>query len=206
MDAAQNDLARNRPGDAVRRKIAELQPNAFLRFVNCRLPGSEIRSWHQGLIGELVTGRRLNRLKLRGWRILHAVQWDSGSDIDHLAIGPAGVFAINSKHHKGKSVWYGDRAITVNGTSTRYVAISQSEAKRVSQALSRHCGFQILVRPVISVVHAAKVKVKNAAPPVLVLSADEINRTLSGLLPTLTRDQIDRIYTVARNPRTWSGA
>jgi hypothetical protein len=29
--------------------------------------------------------------------VVHAIQWATGADIDHLAIGPAGVFSINSK-------------------------------------------------------------------------------------------------------------
>ncbi|MEU8851250.1 nuclease-related domain-containing protein [Streptomyces sp. NPDC048564] len=204
MTAAPNDFALNRPGDAVRRKIIELQPNTLMRLVGRWLPGTEIHSWCNGLVGERVTGRRLSRLKGRGWRILHAVQWDSGADIDHLAIGRAGVFAINSKRHKGKSVWYGDHAITINGTSTRHVVISQREARRVAQTLSRRCAFEVSVRPVISVVHAAKLKVKNAAPSVLVLPVEEVDRTLSGLSPLLTQDQVDRVYAVARDPRTWT--
>ncbi|MFJ9023636.1 nuclease-related domain-containing protein [Streptomyces sp. NPDC102259] len=84
--------------------------------------------------------------------------------MDHLAIGPAGVFAINSKRHRGKSVWYGDAAITVNGATTRHIAISQSEARRIARVLSRHCGVAVPVRPVISVVHAARLTVKSANP------------------------------------------
>ncbi|MDX3693108.1 nuclease-related domain-containing protein [Streptomyces europaeiscabiei] len=140
----------------MRRKIQELQPNPLLRLIGRWAPGSEIRSWADGLTGECVTGKRLARLNGRGWLTLHAVQWPSGADIDHLAIGPAGVFSINSKRHRGKTVWYGDSAITINGASTRHVAISQSEARRVSRALSRRCGVEVPVRPVISVVHAAK--------------------------------------------------
>jgi hypothetical protein len=34
-------------------------------------------------------------LKARGLRILPAIRWPSGADIDHLAIGPAGVFTVN---------------------------------------------------------------------------------------------------------------
>ncbi|MEV0183705.1 nuclease-related domain-containing protein [Streptomyces sp. NPDC050625] len=94
------------------------------------LPGSDIRSWSDGLIGERVTGRRLDKLRGRGRLTLHAVQWASGADIDHLVIGPADLFSANSKRHRGKSVWYGDTAITVNGASTRHIAISQSEARR----------------------------------------------------------------------------
>ncbi|MFI6248480.1 nuclease-related domain-containing protein [Streptomyces sp. NPDC051016] len=205
MERLLDDLARNRPGDAVRRKIQELQPNPVLRLINSWIPGSEIRSWSDGLTGELITARKLDKLKRRGWFALHAIQWPSGADIDHLAIGPAGVFAINSKRHRRKTVWYGDSAITINGTATRHISISQSEAKRVSRALSRGCGVNVPVRPVISVVHAARLTVKNANPPVLVLDVAHLGRALSGLSPTLLPDQVARIYDVARDARTWSG-
>ncbi|MBO1336704.1 nuclease-related domain-containing protein [Streptomyces sp. VRA16 Mangrove soil] len=204
MGSVQGDLARNRPGDAVRRKIRELQPNAVRRLLDRWSRDSEIRSWADGLVGERVTGRRLDRLERHGWFVLHAVQWASGADIDHLLIGPAGVFTINTKRHKGKVVWYGDHAITVNGSSTRYIAISQAEARRAAKVLSRACGFAVSVRPVISVVHAAKITVKGAAPPVLVLPVTDLPRVLTGLSPVLSSDQTARIYDVARDPRTWA--
>ncbi|MEU9158521.1 nuclease-related domain-containing protein [Streptomyces sp. NPDC048417] len=205
MQQVVGDLAQNRPGDAVRRKIQELQPHPVLRLVKRWVPGSEIRSWSDGLTGELVTARKLNKLKRHGWFTLHAIQWPSGADIDHLAICAAGVFAINSKRHRGKAVWYGDTAVTVNGAATRHIAISQSEANRVSRVLSRCCGVDVPVRPVISVVHATKLTVKKANPPVLVLEVGHLDRTLSGLSPTLTPDQVARIFAVARDARTWSG-
>ncbi|MEV1026974.1 nuclease-related domain-containing protein [Streptomyces sp. NPDC050264] len=155
-------------------------------------------------MGEQVTGRKLDRLKRHGWFILHAVQWASGADIDHLIIGPAGVFTINSKRHKRKTVWYGDRAITVNGSSTQHIGISQAEARRVARVLSQACRFPVPVRPAISVVHAAKVTVKGAAPPVLVLPAEDLGRVLTGLSPVLPPGQAARIYEVARDPRTWA--
>lgn len=204
MRSEESDLALNRPGDAVRRKLAELEPNALKRSLG-RWVNPELRSWRDGLIGERVTGRQLNRLRRQGWHVLHAVQWPSGSDIDHLAIGPAGVFTVNSKRHKAKAVWYGDHGITVNRTPTRHIVISQHEARRTARILSRRCGFPVVVRPAIAVVHAAELTVKQAAPPVLVIAADEMARSLSGLSPLLSKDQVEQIYAVARQPRTWAG-
>ncbi|MFC9131629.1 nuclease-related domain-containing protein [Streptomyces sp. NPDC057099] len=187
----------------MRRKIHELQPNPLLRLLDRWRPESEIRSWSDGLTGERITGKRLNSLRSRGWFTLHAIQWASGADIDHLAIGPAGVFSINSKRHRGKAVWYGDSAITVNGSVQRHIAVSQSEARRVSRALSRSCGIDVPVRPVISVVHAAKLTVKNANPPVLVLAVEHLDRVLSGLAPMFDADRVAHIYGAARDARTW---
>ncbi|MFD8300085.1 hypothetical protein ACFV13_28185 [Streptomyces bauhiniae] len=57
----------------------------------------------------------------------------------------------------------------------------------------------------ISAVDAAKLTVKSANPPVLVLEVEHLDRVLSGLTPTLSIDQVARIYVVARRGRTWSG-
>ena len=44
-------------------------------------------------------GAELNRLGRHGWRVLHSIRLANRVDIDHLPIGPGGVFSINTKHH-----------------------------------------------------------------------------------------------------------
>lgn len=48
------------------------------------------------LDGEMATGEELNQLMLSGWRVFHDVQAD-GFNIDHVVVGPAGVFAVETK-------------------------------------------------------------------------------------------------------------
>ncbi|MCX4396874.1 MULTISPECIES: nuclease-related domain-containing protein [unclassified Streptomyces] len=164
-----------------------------------------MRSWALGLVGERTTGRRLNTLRRAGWRVLHSVQWPSKSDIDHLVIGPPGVFTINSKFHKGKTIWYGDHAITVNRAPTRHIVAGEHEARRTSRTLSDRCGFLVPVRPVIAIVGAARVSVKNAAPPVLVVDGARVHAVLSGLTPVLSPERVEHIFSVARQRETWTG-
>ncbi|WP_228450124.1 nuclease-related domain-containing protein [Streptomyces alkaliterrae] len=202
-----DDFAANQPGDAIRRKLAELEPSAVRRCL-ARWSGSEsareLRSWQRGLAGERYTARRLRSLG-RDWHVLHAVQYSSGTDVDHLVIGPGGVFSVNSKHHKGKKVWYGDRGVTVNGASTRHIPASRGEARKASAILTRASGFAVEVRPVLAVVGAAKITVRQSAPPVLLVAADDLARRLSGLPPVLLPAQVNRVYAAARSARTWSG-
>lgn len=157
-----------------------------------------------GLAGERLVGGRLNRLRRGGWKVLHSIQLPSGSDIDHLVIGPPGVFTVNTKHHKGKSVWQGDHAITVNRSTTRYLPISESEAERVGRVLSARSGFLVPVRPVLAVVGAASVTTKSALPPVVLLvDGSRVDQRLSGLTPVLAQEQVDALFAVARQPQTW---
>ncbi len=62
-------------------------------------------SWRQGAIGERHTAQRLAKhLEGSGVRLLHdrRVPRHGQANIDHIAVGPAGVLVIDSKSHRGK--------------------------------------------------------------------------------------------------------
>ena len=60
------------------------------------------RAWADGARGERATARRLRRLERQGYVVLHDLQVPgSRANVDHLAIGPAGVFVIDSKYYRG---------------------------------------------------------------------------------------------------------
>ncbi|MEV7175993.1 nuclease-related domain-containing protein [Kitasatospora sp. NPDC093679] len=201
------DLALNKPGDALRRKIAEEEPSWWKRRFAYWLSRetTSAHSWAVGLRGERLVGGRLDRLRRDGWKVLHSVQPPSGgADIDHLVIGLPGVFVVNTKHHRGAAVWQGDHAVTVNRASTQYVPISQREGARVSRLLSGRCGFQVPVQPVIAVLGAASITVTSELAPVLLLDGKEADRRLSGRTPRMSAEQVERVFTVARDSRTWA--
>ncbi|MFC8454609.1 nuclease-related domain-containing protein [Kitasatospora sp. NPDC057223] len=201
------DLALNVPGASIRRKIDELEPSWLKRRLAYWLgkERTEAHTWAVGLRGERLVGGRLNRLRRDGWRVLHSVQFSSGTDIDHLVIGPPGVFTVNTKHHRGAAVWQGDYAITVNRAATPYVPVSQSESAKVARMLSARSGFSVPVQPVIAVVGAASITIGSALAPVLLLDGADVDRRLSGRSPQLLGDQVERIFAVARDSRTWLG-
>lgn len=55
-------------------------------------------SWNYrlGALGEHVVARELDQLMREGYRVYHDVQFD-GWNIDHVVIGPKGVFAVETK-------------------------------------------------------------------------------------------------------------
>ena len=84
------------------------------RFFGVSPLGREAEPWYVGALGELEVARRLSALG-PGWYVLHSVPVGTGaSDLDHIVIGPAGVFTINTKHHRGQRVWVGAKRILVN--------------------------------------------------------------------------------------------
>jgi hypothetical protein len=66
---------------------------------------SETRAWRTGARGERATARRLRPLQQQGWVVLHDLAIPgSKANVDHVAIGPGGVFVIDSKRWRGY-VW-----------------------------------------------------------------------------------------------------
>ncbi|SOE11860.1 Nuclease-related domain-containing protein [Streptomyces sp. 2323.1] len=202
--SSSQDLATNEPGASLRRRIEEVEPSPLLRTLKRWFKlDAELRPWETGLQGERIAGKSLNRLRRDGWYVLHSVELPSGADIDHVAIGPPGVFTINTKHHRGSKIWLGDHAAMVNGQSTPYVRNSLFEAQRAARLLTHTCGFPVTVHPVLAVVGAAIVTVRTAAPSVRLIDGTHAARELSGLSPVLTPPDIERIYAAAREGDTW---
>ncbi|ARQ69899.1 nuclease-related domain-containing protein [Streptomyces marincola] len=201
-----DDLAANRPGEALLAKLAELRPS-FWRYLLTKLLGraSEADSWRKGLRGEQKAGAELERLTGRGWRVLHSIPLPRDVDIDHLLIGPGGVFSINTKHHSGAHIWVGDDSVKIADRSYPYVRKSRAEARRASAALTRACGFPVEVSPVLAFVDARKVVVVPSLHDVRVVGHREI-ATMKTLTGVWSAASVENIYMMARDRRTWSRA
>ncbi|MGI3197663.1 nuclease-related domain-containing protein [Streptomyces sp. GLT-R25] len=160
-------------------------------------------SWRKGLAGERIAGAKLDRLKRRGWHPLHSILLPSGADIDHLLIGPGGVFCLNTKHFRNARIWVGDAAVKVNGGQGRpYVRNSRHEGRRASAVLTRACGFTVDVAPVLIFVSAANIVVEPSLRDVKVIKDGEIS-AFRRHERVLAPEEIDSVYAVARDRRTW---
>jgi hypothetical protein len=78
---------------------------AFAALVGWRLrfrPSEQARTWHRGAQGERHTARLLDRLTRNGFVMFHDLAVPgSAANVDHLVIGPTGVFVIDSKQWIG---------------------------------------------------------------------------------------------------------
>ncbi|MGW0595509.1 nuclease-related domain-containing protein [Streptomyces sp. NPDC002776] len=199
-----DDLAQNRPGAVVLEAMAARGPSTVQRtWAKLLKRSSEWDSWYVGLEGERRVGRELQRLAAYGWRVLHGVPKSNGGDIDHLLIGPGGVFTINTKCHQGASVWVGDEMAKVNGgRPVPYAAASKAEAAYVQRVLERHTGAVVPVEPVLVFVGVATLHRAVTQYTVRIYQEREVS-ALGPLAGKLTADQVDQVYTVARHRRAW---
>jgi hypothetical protein len=79
--------------------LAAVAASGGLRF---RLSPDAV-AWRRGAAGERRTARLLAVLERHGWAVLHDLAIPgSRANIDHVVIGPGGVFVIDSKHYRGR--------------------------------------------------------------------------------------------------------
>ena len=71
-------------------------------YLDAREEGpSYIERWREGRDGERATGRMLRKLKRDSWRSFHDLADGEHWNLDHISIGPGGVFLIDSKRRRG---------------------------------------------------------------------------------------------------------
>lgn len=139
--------------------------------------------------------------------MLHAVPvGERGSDIDHVLIGPGGVYTVNTKTHPGGRVWVGRNAVRVNGHAVPYLRKSRFEAQRAERLLSASVGFPVTVRPVLVFLTGTlipNVTVKEQPDDVLVLDRMDVPGVFRRAPSRLAPGQVEAVFEQARRLTTW---
>ena len=88
-----------------------------------------VAAWEAGATGERATGGVLAGLDPAVWSVFHDVRWPGRlrANIDHVAIGPAGVFVIDSKNWSGH-VTVKNGVLRQNGYSREKEVVGGAEA------------------------------------------------------------------------------
>jgi hypothetical protein len=114
------------------------------------------RAWRDGARGERATARRLRALERHGYTVLHDLQVPrSRANLDHLVIGPSGVWVLDSKYYRGAlhqapdgMLWHGRWPLA------QQIATVVWEAMQLTEALELEP--EVPVTPLL-IVHRASV-------------------------------------------------
>lgn len=203
-------LSSRSAGYAVAEKCLQVQADAEARDPSLR-SASGVRlhddawSWYVGALGEIEVGKMLKELGPE-WFVRHAVPIGAGTkDVDHLVIGPAGVFAINTKHHDGAAVWVGDHVVRINGVNQHHVKQAEKDGLDVHRRLSGKLGLPVTVTPVVALLNAKSIKDGRAVDnrQVEVLDASQLVAWLSAQGRRVGTAELDLIKLAAEEPETW---
>jgi hypothetical protein len=98
---------------------------------------NSITAWQTGAEGELRTGRLLEPLEREGFRILHDRKIPgSRANIDHIVIGPPGIFVVETKSLGGSLQIRGNDVFVAGRRKTRMIDEVKREALAVQTALT----------------------------------------------------------------------
>ena len=202
------DLATNRAGAEAREQALAAREAAPVKTFLARALGvhTDERAWRIGADGEEKVAAQLAKAARKDprWRFLHAIPvGDRGSDIDHLIIGPGGIFTVNAKHHPGAKIWIGGDTFLVDGNRQPYIRNSRHEAARAAKLLTAACGFSVYVEGLIVTVNADDVTVKKAPNGVDVVPRMQVAKWLLRHGDIHNGEALDAIFDAARRSTTW---
>ena len=124
---------------------------AVFRFFRVR---RDVEALRQGRDGEKDVGQKLEALRKNGYQVFHDLIGD-GFNIDHVLIGPSGVFTIETKTHSKRtgnpSVVFDGEKILIDGLEPDRNPVLQAKAQAswLRELLSQSTGHNYDVRPVV---------------------------------------------------------
>jgi hypothetical protein len=170
-------------------------------------PPDAVTAWRRGAKGERTTARLLAPLERYGFTVFHDLSLPGGRvNVDHLVIGPTGIWAIDSKSWRNRTVvdkdgrlWRGRRP------ADTAVRVAWWEAEQVANLFDA-TGLDVGVNPVL-VIHGTQLRaleaiagqgVRVVAPDYL---AAVVSRPPATLLPDEAAALVERVRVVFGLPR-----
>jgi len=144
---------------------------------------SERRDLRLGLDGELATAEELNQLMAYGYFVFHDFPADR-FNIDHIIIGPAGVFAVETKTRskgarkgkQGATIIFEDSKLTFpNFQESESIQQAKDQSKWLPGFLSKSVGKPVAVKPILAI-PGWLVERRTKDPNIMVINPKEVAR------------------------------
>jgi hypothetical protein len=136
--------------------------------------------WGRGAAGEEQVGHVLDGLREQGWLALHDVTVERGN-VDHVLIGPAGIFTIETKSHRGR----------INADTIDVRMLRQAYAE--SKAIERVTGLR--VEPLLVFSNAYLIPGISHRNGVAILPARMLTRYLLQRRGNIPSARVNEVYT-----------
>jgi hypothetical protein len=215
------------PGQVAIRDIVAAQREVSPRSRAARLFGFSpltptTRGLYRAALGEVVVGEMLDQLGPQ-WDVLHVVPVDddeldleagetredddgfegSTKQIDHLLIGPPGVFALTTENYPAQEVRVDGEDMTIGGRPVGDIAVARRLAAIAADRLGSAVGHGVRVEPVIVVVGSTKLAVREQPMGVTIVDSKHLVRLLTRVSRSLAGADVANISDVADRDSTW---
>jgi hypothetical protein len=210
-----SNLIRGRvPGESVMSEIVMLQRSqprrsGLAKFFGASPLAAVNRSLYSSALGELLVGDSLDYIGPE-WDVLHVVPVDGESpQIDHLVIGPPGVFTLWTKNFPGQEIIVDGESLLVGGHPTSDIADARSQASSASELLSAATGsgsevdMDVVVEPIIVIVNPKKLVIRKQPTGLIVVSSTQLLRWLTKLDRRLDGAEVAYISDISDRESTW---
>lgn len=181
-------------------------PGALAVAKAATLPAEQAEPWLMGAAGEQAVAATLDGLPV-AWSALHSIPLGDpdapAGDLDHLVVGPGGVYVINAKHHPGQAIFVKGDLVMVARHAQPYIASARRDAMTVAVRLSAAVGVPVTVTPVIVFVGADEVVIKFPPRDTMLTTRGQLLDALTRRRATLDGPTVATIADVAQRPGTW---
>lgn len=174
---------------------------AILDTVYRARSNSTVPAWRRASIAERRTEAQLRKLERNGYRTLHARAIpDSEAQIDHLVVGPTGVYAVDSEKwdkrlpvrvQMGKKLFHGPFDMKPRLTEAKW------EASRASELISEAYGKEISVVPSLAIYGPPVPWKIMTIRGVDVYEGARARKWITKRERALTKAEIDRLHDIA---------
>ena len=169
----------------------------------------ELKVIKRGEQGELIVAQAIERdLLPNGYVVFHDVQLKDGNrrfNVDHLLVGPNGVFAIETKNYSKPK--RGEVKVTYDGKRVRWngVAHKDDEARQATavamaakELIFKETGLKVFVKPVLCAVGWFATSDSLYGHPVLVLMEKQLGSLIPKVYPKVPLSDQDRNLIIAK--------
>ena len=155
-----------------------------------------VRNINRGERGELHVGDVLEELRVDGYKPIHDIVADR-FNIDHVLVGPGGVFAIETKYRSGKGhiTFRNSEGLFVGDRLEEKDCFKQARASAaaISDLIHQSCGRREWVTPIVVFVGDWKIRNDWRDTDTRVFTADRLARYIRNQQPRLKHSEIELI-------------
>ena len=197
--------------ECLRLRAGAAPPSLFSRLFGVDPLARTASRAYRGALAELAVARVLSCLG-DGWTVLHAVPAGEDSPnnehhvIEHLVIGPSGIFSIVTRNHAAQKIWVGERTFMADGERYPYIPLAEADGAFVTERMLAATGAAARVTPCIVLVDPSELIIRQRPGRVEVVTSRAFGPWLRELPRLLSPSAVDLFAAAASREDIWPQA